>query len=85
MAAGSTAARRVSERLGQATQAVREVVSSTVEEGKDGLKLGTQGMSWEWENAILRGYASNIYDMGLFIHTHIHIHMLTCLHAYIVT
>ena len=38
MAAGSTAARRVSECLGQATVAVREVVSSTVAEGKDGLR-----------------------------------------------
>eukprot|EP00435_Cladocopium_sp_Y103_P053366 s610_g17.t1 len=35
MAAGSTAARRVSECLGQATVAVREVVSSTVAEGKE--------------------------------------------------
>ena len=36
MAAGSTAARRVSERMGQATLALREVISNTVEEGKDG-------------------------------------------------
>ncbi|CAL1126400.1 unnamed protein product [Cladocopium goreaui] len=32
---GSTAARRVSERMGQATLALREVISNTVEEGKE--------------------------------------------------
>ena len=31
-----SAARRVSERMGQATLALREVISNTVEEGKDG-------------------------------------------------